>query len=1350
MKHQSGVVAFAAFAAALVVPAAVVAAENAGDVRILSSTGQAIQFEFTPKHFPARPVQLHGKEFVEYTFENALPLAQMRDAGVPDLRYRSVPLAFQSAENNTLHVLVAEYEEIANVALKPMPELEVRDEMIVVKDYPVDAQRYSVNQFLPGPVAELSSIEQSRSMLIGGVKLFPVHYNPATKTLRRYSRIVVEVVYAGSSALRVQNDDDELFSPILLNAAAAKTWKFGTPRPLNRVAGPPSVLAVGPWYRLTVNDEGMYMLDANWFAAAGISMSGVDPRTIQIYGNGGEQLSESLEMPRPVDLVENAIHVEGEADGQFNPGDHVIFYGRGVQGIRYDPVAKTLRHYIHHYSRSNYYWLTFGKANGKRMTAQPSLADPPGLVPTKFMDAVWVEPDTVNLLRSGKSWLSFPISQGGSQVRTFPLTGVIAAEPRTYRFTLVGGSTAGSTFNVTETGASVGSFFIFGVGGNTVAAERTFEVTGAFPMQNSTSQLRFNFSSSSAGATGWLDWVEIIYPRTFEPSNNYLRFRSPDTTAVVEYQLGAFSSMPAIFNVTDYANVRRITPASGSFRAAETAGGVSEYVAIAPGAYKVPVGVTQIQPQNLRGNVTQYDFIIITTPEFASAANRLKAHRENPAYGNLRTIVVEMNQIYNEFSCGVPDVTAMRDFLKYAYDNWPQNAPKFVCFFGQASYDYKGILGSRSNYVPTWQRTEQPYDDVESGSSDDFFVRYTTAGRLPFMVSGRLNARSTAQAEQLVNRIIRYDTESARDAWKMRALFVGDDGYVGRGVDEEGSIHTRGADIVAGLTPNIFDKKKVYLEEYPAVTTGQSRSKPGAYRDIIDNINRGVLIVNFTGHGNPTVWTHEGVFSVQTSIPQLVNANKLAFFYAATCNFSQFDDPGRETGSEMLMNRPEGGAIGVVSASRKVYSGPNETLNNGIYINMFRQDQFGRVLVDRVATGLFLFKAGGGSGWFTNDEKYLILGDPSMRLQYPREYVAIDTINSASVEFENGLPRSSLIQLKSLSSVTVKGTIRNQANAIDSTAGGRVTLVVNDATRSITIRPYNWAYSISGSLIYRGESTVSNGHFISTFVVPKDIAYADSTISGRMVAYYVSSNTPSDGAGYTAKITVSGTDSAAADTTGPTMKIGLGATYESGLAFRSGDLVNEKPVLFVDLADSSGINTSTSGVGHRIEGWLNSSGQSIDLTDFYTSKLDNFRQGTVRYPLRDLPQGRNSIRVRAWDTYNNASMSEVFFEVRSSEQLHVLDVMNYPNPFVHGTAFTFRHNQVIPVNATVKIYTLAGRLIQTLDTFGAGDAFVKIAWDGRDRDGDVLANGVYLYKLIVRTVDGRFTSEVLGKLAVAK
>jgi hypothetical protein len=237
-----------------------------------------------------------------------------------------------------------------------------------------------------------------------------------------------------------------------------------------------------------------------------------------------------------------------------------------------------------------------------------------------------------------------------------------------------------------------------------------------------------------------------------------------------------------------------------------------------------------------------------------------------------------------------------------------------------------------------------------------------------------------------------------------------------------------------------------------------------------------------------------------------------------------------------------------------------------------------------------------------------------------------------------------------------------------------------------------------------------------------------------------------DGAGYTGLMRIAGTDSTASnDGEGPAMRIYLGSR-----SFRPGDVVAEQPTLIVDMTDSSGVNTSTAGIGHRIEAWINNSVQSKDLTEYYTSTRDDYREGAVQYPLSGLQAGRNTIRVRAWDSYNNSSTTETFFEVVSSDRLSVSDVFNYPNPFSGETLFTFRQNLSTSLDVEVKIYTLAGRLIQSLQTVVSGEPMVRLPWDGRDRDGDLPANGVYLYKLIVRTTDGRFASEALGKLSVLR
>jgi len=376
------------------------------------------------------------------------------------------------------------------------------------------------------------------------------------------------------------------------------------------------------------------------------------------------------------------------------------------------------------------------------------------------------------------------------------------------------------------------------------------------------------------------------------------------------------------------------------------------------------------------------------------------------------------------------------------------------------------------------------------------------------------------------------------------------------------------------------------------------------------------------------------------------------------------------------------------------------------------------------------------------------MGDPAMQLAYPSGFASIDSINGSPVDSLNGVPRTSPIALKALSRVTLAGTVRDATNKPDTSFNGTLSLRVNDVSRPRTIvdfyQGYSWKYLASGGTIFRGENSVTSGRFRATFIVPKDIAYADTSGRGRLMAYIT--RTADDGAGFTNVIQISGTDSTAAvDHEGPDVQISLNSR-----SFRPGDVVSESPRLIVDLRDSSGINTSTAGIGHRIEAWLNNSTESLDLTEHYTSTKDNYHEGAVEMELSEVKSGRNTIRVRAWDSYNNSSSAETYFEVASSDQLSIVDLFNYPNPFADETQFTFRHNQTGPLDVQIKVYTIAGRLVRDLRTTSVGEMMVRVPWDGRDRDGDKIANGVYLYKVLVRTMDGRFASEAIGKLAVGR
>jgi hypothetical protein len=1340
-----------AVAALVLFPALLRGAED--DITVIRSGPGSVVLEYRPKFLPDAQVVDSAGTFHVVDFAGAIPDFSPGNTGAPDLRYRLLPLGFPSASGHVVTVLAADYEDIPGFRLAPVPSLRTREEMVEPQSYHPDNAAYSRSTLQPAAIAELAPVVPVRSLMTGGVKVFPVQYNPAAGILRRYARIVVEVTYGPARGVPVRNEDDRLIVPGLLNADVAREWKFPLAR---RTVNAPSVLAQGTWFRLSVTQEGVYRLDRQYFAALGIDPASIDPRTIKIYGNGGAMLPEAVATPRPADLSENAVFVSGEDDGVFDAGDAVIFFARGPTGWTYIPGERRFEHYINHFTDVNYYWLTFGGATGKRMSVAASSADPAVVVPDAFRDCQFVDDDQVNFLGSGKSWYGPAVNPGGASTQLFVMPGFISGRPVRYRARVAARTTTPSTFTLRESGNTVGAVALGGVdfGGDTFGRGGMIDAEVVPSIAGSTSQVTLSLTPASLTGNGWIDWVEVQYPRRFEASGDYLHFRSPDTSGIVEYNLSGFSNEPYLLDVTVPTDVRRITGATGSFtiRMSETSGRVSEYCAAGPGGVRQAPAAVRMPNQNLRGFTDGAEFVILTTGGFRPQAERLAAHRRQSAYGGLQTLVVDVDTIYNEFAGGLPDITGIRDFLKYAYDTWTVR-PQYVLFFGGASYDYKGVTGFRSSYVPTWQSPES-LDDIYSYSTDDYFVKFQ-AGDIPWLATGRISSRNVAEATTVVDKIIAYDTRPARDGWNTRMLFVGDDSWTPE--REDLTLHSGDVELLSTTyTPEEFDKTKIYIAEYPTVFTAQGRRKPAAYQAIIDEINRGALVVNYAGHGNPTVWAHESIFVVQTSIPQLVNADKLSVFYAATCNFSQFDDLRRYTGSEILMNKADGGSIAVISATRKVFAGANAYFHQGMFRNMFSRDTFGRLVINRPAQAMFLQKRDGNS---VNDQKFCFLGDPTMRFDFPRGYASIDSINAEPVDTIAGVPRTIPIRLRALSRVTLTGSIRNEQDAIDASASGTVAVKLADATRFVTITAFvpersdghggvipaiDWSYRAPGGIIYQGQNTVTSGRFSATFIVPKDILYADSTTRGRLVARF--SGSAGEALGYTSNVSVGGTDSTApADTRGPDIRV-----YLDSRGFRAGDVVGETPQLLVDLVDSSGINTSIAGVGHRIEAWVNNSASGQDMTEFYSARLDNFQEGTVQTALKGMTQGRNTVRVRAWDTYNNSSMAETWFTVSSTDQLSISDVFNYPNPFAGATEFTFRQNLLAPLAVTVKIYTVAGRLVQTIDTQVAGDPFVRIPWDGRDRDGDVLANGAYLYKLIVRTADGRFSSEVLGRMAVVK
>lgn len=1308
--------------------------QSSTDLRVLSEDPRSLVVEFVPV-FAHTPVSgTDGVTYTRFNFQGAV--TAYGEQGSPMLPFRAGLINLPS-DKYIIQVLAADYRDVAGVRPATHPQFIQDKEFGVVPRYTAPEEKFKTMEFLPNDVVELSDVGESRGLTLGTLKFYPVQVALGRNVARLYTRIVARIEFLEAARANFSA------SMFLKNQLPSFTSEQRLTKTSKVVSDSP--LAQGEWYRIEVKDSGICKIDQSFLAKANISLSAIgNINSIRIFGNGGEELPEDLTAARPngIDEIPRLI-VDKNNNGAFDSDDFVLFYGKSTRGWKYDPSTKSYSHYINHYTETNYYFLTYGGAGRGKNMATISSTNLPGVYsPPDFQGKIFVEEEKENLVNSGRQWIGKKFDDvTTSAVYTTLLPGVDATKTMTYRFVFLSQSSSIDTFRVQENNQSFGSpVLMYSINLSPTVFDVkayqtpviTFERKGAVP--NDRSVLKVLFGRGSSSAIGWIDWFEILYRQRFEAVNDFLLFSSLDTTATIEYNLKNFSSRTDVyaFDVTEHNNVKQITslifdPANTSifkFQIPQAAGSVREFAVVGPNGYKTPTNAKRLTNSNLHGIADGAEFIIISPADFIPEAERLKAHREKN--DRLKTVVVNIEHIFNEFSSGIVDPMAIRDFLKYAQTNWTMK-PQYVLLFGAGSFDYKNIISSGKNWIPPYESLNSIHP-IFTLASDDFFVFLTPNVDRISLPIGRLPFRSTKEAKNVIDKIIAYETAMPFDSWRNRITFVADDGLTNN--DNEYALHTNQAEVLArDYTPASFERDKIFIVEYPTIITSTGRRKPTANQAIIDAINRGTLVLNYTGHGNPKLWAHENIFSKEESFSQIKNTGKPFLVVAATCDYARYDDPRDVSSGEELILMSQTGAIGVVTASRVVYADRNFEFNATLYRSLFSKNVQGQVV--RLGDAMWATKQ---IHTDINDQKFHLLADPTMRLAMPRAKATVDSINGQST--------ARLITIPSLGRVTANGALKKNNGTIWDTFNGRALVEVFDAKRKVFVPEWGDTYyfEVDGSLIYRGEVSVKNGLFKSTFPVPKDISYGDSR--SRIGVYAFSDST--DASGYTESITIFGTANAGVDTVGPKISVHL-----DDPAFRAGDVVKPNAMLIVDLTDSSGMNTSTAGIGHRLEALMDNA-RSIDLTDFYRGNLDTYQSGQVRYPLTGLPEGRHTLSVKAWDIYNNSAVAETFFEVRDSSVFSIYNVFNFPNPFNRTTTFTFQRTSIEPIDVEIKIYTVAGRLIQSLSTPSVIDRFVQVPWDGRDRDGSEIGNGVYFYKVIAKSFDRSSTSEVLGKLTVLR
>ena len=1309
------------------------------DINIINSTSANVEITYSPEYI------------TDILAKNTL--AELSKPGNPQVTMRSIPVFLPTSGNNRIEILDIRYTEIRNIDIQPVPELAKSKENITEYKFEKNEKVYNSNAFYPSDFAFLEYGGILRDKNIGHIKIYPVIYNPVTKTVRKISFIRVRIIFGGNpitATRKLTKEEILFFTGSAINYKNALNWTiqdyvFKPKLPLQN-----SVLSAGDFYKFEVKETGIFKIDRTMLQNAGINADAIIPSTVKIFNNGGKELPYNNSITPPNDLEEIRIIVQTNQSGKF---DYLLFYGKSTREWSYSEVTKKFNHYYNHYSNSNFYWLNFNISDGKRIQTENS-PNIPGIQPLGFFyDKFFEKPEVLNLGSTGTYWLSQRIGYNEGFTFSRELPGYVQNSDIRLRMKFGNSSSVNATFQLKDDNSSLLKLYpVYAVTGE-FSHFTPYEIEEFYALNSGSSSVNLKLTLpaqyNTQNVQGHYDYYEVHYRRSFNSvQSNTITFTSPDTNATVEYVISSFTTPNVrIFSVSNDANVTLINPLSYSggvvrFQDVITDGNPKRYIVIGGDNFKTPALIPgKVPNQNLRGITQGASYIIITPTEFLSAANRLKAYRELPGINKLSTLVVDINHIYNEFSCGALDPVAIRNFLKHAYQNW-QEPPVYVLFFGDGSYDYKNILNiSIKNHLPTVQKSTEDINEIGSYPSDDFITDInenfnSPEACRPDFASGRLCLNNLTEANIMVDKIIEYENPSTNASWKKKIMYVADDGWTTRSVNgEEGSLHTDQCEVIAEVfTPRDFEKEKIYIVTYPTVITPQGRRKPGANVDIIKGWNDGRLVINYVGHGSTDLWAHEHIFVRDESIAQLKNKEKYPLLTIASCDLSRWDDPFQISAGEQLVSIQDKGAIAVVSSVRPVYSAPNAIFNNTLWSNfMFVKDTLN--LPIRFGKAMYLTK-NQIPNITDNDAKFCLIGDPALRISIPQFFTKIDSINN--------VPTTDTAYIKALQLVRISGSILKPDSSFWGDFSGELDLKVFDVDRKIDFvdfQIYHFIFTLDGGKIFSGKTKVTNGKWFVEFIVPKDISYRNG--SGKILAYF--KDQINQGSGYNKKFVINGIDSnAAVDTTGPEITI-----FMDSRDFRSGDLINQNSKIIADFFDESGINL-TGTIGHKIEAIINNDeSKKIDLTQNYNT-TSGYKYGTLEYPVQSLTDGSYTLRIKAWDTYNNASENEITFTVKSSTALHVANITNYPNPFKDNTSFIFQHNFDSPLSADIKIYTVGGKLIKEISRNNIMDKNVIIEWDGRDADGDAIANGVYLYKIIIKTADGGFTNSSIQKIVKLK
>lgn len=1078
-----------------------------------------------------------------------------------------------------------------------------------------------------------------------------------------------------------------------------------------------SVLSTGKWVKITIEKTGIYQISYKKLSELGFN----NPNKIRIFGNANGMLPFMNNEAAVDDLDENSV---------WHYNNSVYFFAQSANVWSYDKDENMYLPKNHLFSKYSYYFITDIETNFDN-SIKTSPQETSNDVETTYKSIIYAahEQDLINLQMSGRKWYgeSFYLTLNRRISVDLPLPAIENAKAK---ISFITRSNVANFFDVKIANTTKQIFCNSTTTANVYATTQT-ETFDYIPENTANQQFDITFNKNSASSEGYLDYIVVNAYSNLVYSGNQFIFNWLSNKNYVDYKISVENFSPIIWDVTKPNNPLNINYKLSNkivnfISKSDTA---ARFIIFQPEDAYNPTDFQIIKNQNLH-SLQPVEYLVITPENLEVYAQKIaKIHSSE-----MSTSVVNCQQIYNEFSSGMPDVSALRNFIRFLYKKDNGKTLKYVLLFGDGSVDNYSDNQENTNLILTYQSPNSLNENnIYSFVSDDFFGLLDDDegeyfGKLDVGI-GRLPVKNVAEAEIAVEKIKAYLSEKSVENWHSFLSFVAD--------DEDFNAHVMQSDFIGEFCEENYPEyniEKIYLDAYPQQTSASGDKYPAARSAIINRFNNGAQIVNYTGHGGMDFFADEMVLTIN-DIDNLKNVYKLPLFITATCDVGRFDyydkqsKTSKDSPAERFLNNADGGAIALITATRAVLSNPNFEFNKNIFKYVLHPfDNNGNVM--RLGDVIRLAKLETSDYNMLN---FTLLGDPALTISNSRYKAILKKINGKEIENFSDT-------IKALEKVEFEGIITDLNGSLSNSFNGNLYPIFYDKlSTEKTLNNDNtgiFEYKTYNKIVYKGNVTVRNGNFKFSFVVPKDI---NPQVDFSKLTFFAKNGLQS-ALGHEKRIKIgSVSDNAALDLQGPDIKL-----YLNDFSFVDGDKTNSNPLLIVCLSDSSGINT-IDGSGHDIVAEIDGNKQnSSTLNRYFVYNQDSYTNGKIEFQLDNLQEGSHTLKLKAWDNYNNASVAQISFNVVNSNGLTISRLFNYPNPFTDKTLFYFEHNcpQSI-IDYELTIFSVSGKQVKTLTGSFYGEKFLSppIEWNGADDFGDRIGRGVYFYCLKIRNSDGQIAKK---------